>query len=173
MFKLHLQYTGGVLSFFANQLKVLLLREWEEKLFCLGKISLYMVTRLSFCSRFICWLKAREAEQRRQLSGAHKHIKRQCGEQRAWLFCLRKQARHQDKTLSVGSIERERKPDEKRHFSHVAAAHLALRHRWGQVECAPNWQSYTAASRQTYRPTCRLDCPVRVGAMRSVEPLQV
>lgn len=33
--------------------------------------------------------------------------------------------------------------------------HLALRHRWGRVECAPNWQNYTATSHQTHRPSPR------------------
>lgn len=33
------------------------------------------------------------------------------------------------------------------------ATHLALRHRWGQVVCAPDWQNYTAAFRQSHHPS--------------------
>lgn len=33
--------------------------------------------------------------------------------------------------------------------------HLALRHQWEQVECAPNWQNHTPASLQSCHPSLR------------------
>lgn len=76
---------------------------------------------------------------------------------------FQKQVSHQYKRLSVPAARKtqthntpscsERGTAEFFGKHNYSVTHLALRHRWGRVECAPNWQNYTAASHRTRHPS--------------------
>lgn len=59
--------------------------------------------------------------------------------------------------LQGRDVSRNEKFQQNRHWSKnvdtETMTHLASRHRWEPVECAPNWQNYTPASLQSCHPS--------------------